>query len=208
MAKAATRHRTYRGEAAEDRRAGRRARLLEAGLDLLGAEGWAAMTVTAVCERARLTPRYFYESFAGRDELLVAIFDGLAEEITAEVLASEPADTEDLLRATVAAFVNMVVADPRKGRAAFIEAMGSEALTRRRIEAMHWFADQVMKRARAGRRLRKEQTRRLKTAGLIAAGGLVELITGWLDGELSATPEQIIDDYTRITVAGLAAVLD
>src|SRR5438876_2881874 len=106
--------RTYRGEAPEERRSRRRSQLLEAGLELLGTKGWQATTVTAVCGRARLTPRYFYESFAGRDELLVAIFDGVIEDITREVLAAGPSDPQELLRATVTAFVKMVTDDPRK----------------------------------------------------------------------------------------------
>jgi AcrR family transcriptional regulator len=52
--------RPYRGVPADDRRAGRRARLLSAGLELLGSEGYSGTTVRGVCGRARLTPRYFY----------------------------------------------------------------------------------------------------------------------------------------------------
>jgi AcrR family transcriptional regulator len=199
--------RTYRGEDADQRRTKRRARLLEAGLDLLGSAGWKATTVTAVCERARLTPRYFYESFANRDELVVAIFDGLIEEITAEVLASEPADAVALLRATATAFVKMAGDDPRKGLAGFVEALGSEALTRRRIRGMHWFAKQLAARARKGRRLSKGEARQLETASLIVSGGLIEMITAWLDGELDSSPEQMIDSYTRASAAALSAAL-
>lgn len=199
--------RTYGGEAAEDRRARRRAQLLEAGLDLLGGGGWRAATVTAICERARLTPRYFYESFSSRDELLVAIFDGVMEEITREVLASNPADPPETLRATATAFMTMVTGDPRKGRATFVEALGSEALTRRRIEGMHWFAGQLARQAAAGRKVGKEEARRLKTASLVAAGGLIEMIVAWLDDELDGPVELVIDDYTRVCAAGFAAAM-
>ena len=41
-------------------------------------EGLPATTVRAVCARARLTPRYFYESFADRESLVVTLFDELA----------------------------------------------------------------------------------------------------------------------------------
>ena len=37
--------------------------LIEAALDVVGARGLAGLTMTAVCARARLTERYFYESF-------------------------------------------------------------------------------------------------------------------------------------------------
>jgi AcrR family transcriptional regulator len=195
--------RTYRGEAAHERRSRRRSRLLEAGLQLLGTEGWRATTVTAVCDRARLTPRYFYESFADRDALLVAIFDGVIDEITREVLAAAPSDALETLRATVTAFVKVVTDDPRKGRAAFVEAFGSEALMRRRFERMRWFADQLADQTRAGRRVGRAEARRLHTASLIAAGGLIETMIVWLDGGLHSTADQVIDDYTRLCTAAL-----
>ena len=163
--------------------------------------------MSAVCERARLTPRYFYESFADRDALLVAIFDTIVEDVAREVIAAQPASPHDTLRATVTAFVTMATDDPRKGRAAFVEALGSEALMRRRFERMHWFANLLAEQARAGRRLRKDDARRLQTASLIAAGGLIEMMVAWLDGELHSTAEQIIDDYTQVSTTALASVL-
>jgi hypothetical protein len=95
--------------------------------------------------------------------------------------------------------------DPGKGRALFVEAFGSEALMKRRFERMHWFAEQLARQARAGRRLRKDQARSLQIASLIASGGLIETMTAWLEGELESTPEQIIDVYTRVCAADLAA---
>jgi AcrR family transcriptional regulator len=198
--------RSYRGQAAEERKALRRARLLEAGLDLLGSQGWPATTVTAVCQRARLTPRYFYESFADRDELMLAIFDDIVGEVIATVVAVKPETAFESLRATVTAFVTMAEADPRKAKAAFVEAFGSEALMRRRFQRMHWFAGQLAEQAAAGRRLGRHQARKLRTACLLAAGGLIEMMVAWLEGELVGTPEQIIDDYTELASAALRAV--
>jgi AcrR family transcriptional regulator len=199
--------RIYRGENHEERRLHRRARLLEAGLDLLGTRGWQATTVTAVCQHARLTPRYFYESFADRDQLLVAIFDGLVGEIIAEVTAGGPTDAAGLLRATVTAFVGMADSDPRKGRALFIEALGSEALVRRRLERQHWFAAQLARQAAAGARPRKHQARALRTASLIASGGLIQTMIAWLEGELDSTADQVVEQYTSVCAAGLTAAL-
>src|SRR5258705_353216 len=59
--------RRYAGASADERRDERRARLLAAGLDALGTDGHRATTVRGVCARARLTPRYFYESFDDLD---------------------------------------------------------------------------------------------------------------------------------------------
>jgi len=163
--------------------------------------------VTGVCEQARLTPRYFYESFPTRDDLLVAIFDSVIDEVTAETVAARPADTEELLRATVTAFVKVVRDDPRKGRAAFQEAFGSEALMRRRFDRMRWFAEQLTDQVRAGRQLRKSEAQRLQTASLIATGGLIETLMVWLDGGLTSSAKQVIEDYTELCSVTIATAL-
>src|SRR5690606_10242976 len=84
----ATSERPYRGRSAPSRRADRRKKLLEAGLDLLASRGWRGATMTAICANANLTERYFYESFRNRDELLVTVIDGIADEIRTVTLAA------------------------------------------------------------------------------------------------------------------------
>ncbi len=37
--------------------------------------------MTAICAEAKLTERYFYESFRDRDDLLVQVIEGIAAEI-------------------------------------------------------------------------------------------------------------------------------
>ena len=174
---------------------------------MLGSEGWQATTVSRVCERARLTPRYFYESYADRDELLVAIFDGIIDDITREIVKAHPADADSFLRATVAAFVDLVTHDPARARAAFVEAFGNEALMKRRFEQMHWFAAQLADQARGKRRLGRHQQRRLHTACLVASGGLIEMIVAWLAGELDSNPGQLADDYTTAASAAVRAAM-
>ncbi|MCW2985532.1 MAG: transcriptional regulator, TetR family, partial [Conexibacter sp.] len=63
----------WAGSTLEDRAAARRAALLEAGVELLGTEGAAGVTVRAACRATKLSERYFYESFDGRDALLRAV---------------------------------------------------------------------------------------------------------------------------------------
>src|SRR5437667_11592958 len=66
--------RRYRGAEAEERRAQRRAQLVAAAVQVYGERGYRNATVKAVCEAAGLTERYFYESFANSEALLLASF--------------------------------------------------------------------------------------------------------------------------------------
>jgi AcrR family transcriptional regulator len=193
--------RPYRGVAAEDRRSQRRAKLLEAGLDVLGTEGWQATTVRAICRRAGLTERYFYESFRDRDELVVAVFDEIAGEIAVAVLAAvadAPDDAYAKSRAAIAAAIELVTDDPRKGRVAFAEAMGNEALTRRRFEAVSMFAGLVAEQGRAFYGPGVAANPLVDTAALMLAGGVAETALAWINGELRITRAQLIDDCSEL----------
>jgi AcrR family transcriptional regulator len=200
----------YGGVGADERRAGRRAKLLDAALDLLGTEGWRGTTVRAICTRARLTPRYFYESFADRDEVLLAVFDEIAQEGAAAVLAAAlaaPDDARAKPRAAIGAFVELVTDDPRKARVLFVEAMGSEALARRRFETLRIFAGLVAEQAKQFYRVPGETDPLVEITALMLAGGLAETLLAWLDGTLRVSREQLIDDCADLFEAMGEAVV-
>jgi AcrR family transcriptional regulator len=201
--------RIYSGLAADERRAARRERLVESGLELLGTGGWQAATVSAVCKHAHLTPRYFYESFRDRDELLVAIFDGIIEEVTREIqatLSPGPRNVRQAVRANIAAWVKVTTADPRKGRVAFVEALGgSDALTRRRLDTARRFADVLSIRLRAVHGIPEADRRALDVASLIVAGGLIETMIEWLNDRLDSTADELVEHFTTLCAGMLEA---
>ena len=185
--------------------------LMDAALEICGTDGWAATTMTAVCARARLTERYFYESFADRDELLVAVFDRIAEEAAEVVLAvSEEvpaADARARTRAAIAAFVELMTDDPRRGRVAFVEAMGSEALVQRRFESIGAFAALLAAQARDFYGAPAEREAILQITSFMLVGGLAETLVAWLRGDLESSRDELVEDVTDLFVAaGEAAV--
>src|ERR1700678_344787 len=98
-----TNARAYGGVDAADRLASRRARLLEAGLDLLGADDAAELTVRGVCRQAGVAARYFYESFTDKDELVGAVFDWVIAELATTTQATvAAAPPEEQTRAGMA----------------------------------------------------------------------------------------------------------
>jgi AcrR family transcriptional regulator len=127
----ASRERTYGGSTLSARRAQRRADLIEATLDLVGEGGSPAVTVRSVCRKAGLTDRYFYESFANRDELLVEVFNQVLNEVlatTAAVVAQIDGTPRDQARAAVLALLTFTDDDPRKARLLFREPFSDSAL--------------------------------------------------------------------------------
>ena len=189
---------------AEDRRAERRSLLLDAAFDLLGTEGWSKTTVRAVCQRARLNPRYFYESFASLDELVVAVYDRVVEGLTGQVLSAQaeaPDDHRAQTRLAIDRMVRFVDEDRRRARVLYVEALGNETLNRRRIETGHSLVEAVERHAaaRRGGMAPGEQIGRLTAAILV--GGFSELLVAWLDGRIEVGRDQLVDDATVLFLA-------
>lgn len=83
-----TSNRRYGGVDAESRVRDRRTKLVRAAIDLFGTDGYAGTSVQAVCDRAGLSKRYFYESFANPEELLLAAYDAATADAQGAVLAA------------------------------------------------------------------------------------------------------------------------
>ncbi len=121
----------YRGVSAADRQIERRARLLDATLEVWGRDGGPTVTMTRICAEAGLTERYFYENFSGLDEALIAVMERVADEIaerTVAALETTRGGPTERVRAAIGAFVQILTDDPRKGRVAIVESASVEAV--------------------------------------------------------------------------------
>ena len=193
----------WNGLSTEERQRERRQLLIEVAFDLLGSEGSGVTTVRAVCARARLNPRYFYESFDELDALLVAVYDSVVDQLRAAVRHEVRAagdDLPDAVRASVAATVHFVDEDRRRGRILYVEALGNEALNLRRMQTGFELVDLVQRdtvRRRGGSG--SEQLDRVGAAMLV--GGFSEILTAWLDGRIAMKTDELIDAATKLFVA-------
>lgn len=188
--------RAYGGKSADERRAERRTALLTAGRDLWCEGGWAAVTMRGVCSRARLTDRYFYEAFADRDALLVAVGEGVRDEVVATILtavaphADAPLLTQ--LRAALAAVVGLIVEDPGSVQIFFGDHGGSEvleALRRTTIGAVvGLFTDVASPALVPGVDIVE-----FRVALLVGIGGFVETMTSWRAGALDVTADEVVE---------------
>jgi AcrR family transcriptional regulator len=198
--------RRYRGRLPDERRAERRRRLLDAGLELFGTVGYHGTSIERLCAQAGVTTRHFYQEFPGREALL----DALCQEVTAEVaqmvldaLAEAQEQTpRSRTRAAISAFVHGMLDDPRRARVVCIEMTGiSPELERTRQEALHGFARitqaEIERSADAGWIARRDY----HLAALVAVGGTRELVMEWVSGDRSLPLDALIQELTRIFVA-------
>jgi AcrR family transcriptional regulator len=119
--------RQYGGLAADERRDERRAKLLLAGRNLFGTVGYATTSINDICAEAELTKRYFYESFASSEALLIAVYEQVADQTQESVIlamAEVPDDLAAAARAGSRAFFEAVGADGRTARILLSEVLG------------------------------------------------------------------------------------
>ncbi|MDT7600721.1 MAG: hypothetical protein QOK26_2798 [Pseudonocardiales bacterium] len=204
--------RVWGGTTLDTRRDTRRRRLLEVGFELLGGQGSAAVTVRSVCRHAKLTDRYFYENFADRDGLLVAVYQQVAEQFrdamavavgaaVAEV-APGPVEPEAVARSAVLAFVGLLTGDPRKGRVLLLAPMTDAALSAHAVGLMPMFGELIrvqLAAAPVGAQVTAALDERMTATALI--GALSNLFVRWLDGTLEASEQELTDYCVRLLLA-------
>jgi AcrR family transcriptional regulator len=195
----------WRGIPLDERQAERRRILVDTAFELLGTVGVAGTTVRGVCEAAGLNPRYFYESFDDLDDLLVAVFDRVAEDglgvILGAVAANVEADPLTSTRAVMDGFLRFITDDPRRAQVLYVAGLGNEALARRRLEAMLGMADLFASGPPDGADAPSRADPVVKVAASMVVGSMSELVMTWLHGRVDMTLDQLIDDASILFVA-------
>ncbi|HYY79730.1 MAG TPA: TetR/AcrR family transcriptional regulator [Actinomycetes bacterium] len=197
--------RRYRGRLPGERRAERRRRLLDAGLELFGTVGYRGTSIERLCAQAGVTTRHFYQEFPGREALLAALCGEIIAEVTGAVvaaLAGAQGGPRSRTRAAIAAYVHGMLDDPRRARVVHLEMTGvNPELDRTRQAALHGFASitqaEIERQADAGLIARRDY----RLAALVAVGGTRELVMEWVAGDRRPPLEELIEELTRIFVA-------
>ncbi|NKY50755.1 TetR/AcrR family transcriptional regulator [Nocardia vermiculata] len=186
--------RIWGGTTLTERREARRTALLEAALDLIGEAGAGAVTMRAVCRRAGLTDRYFYESFAGRDDLLDVLYrlvaDDFREPMTAFAATADPAGDREI----AGALVDKVLADPRKSRLFLVEPYSSTGLGQTTISVMPTFTRLIQDHLFTD----IDDPIRRRMAAVTMASGNAGLFAAWLNGSLRADRDQVVDHLVQV----------
>lgn len=202
---ATQRPRPYGGLSPDERRAARRARLVEAAFDAFGERGYASTTIEGLCADAGVTARHFYEDFDGRESLLRAVFEAVVERSNAAIrdAIAEQADSNVIrIERGVRAFLDSVLVDPRNARILCIEVVGvSPALEVRRREVMRNFATTVTRVIRLVRPDVPPDDPRISTAATLVVGGANEIVADWLVREDRRDLDSLAHDLVSLFAA-------
>ncbi|MFL6025171.1 MAG: TetR/AcrR family transcriptional regulator [Marmoricola sp.] len=196
--------RSYGGKTGAERAAERRERLVASTIAVLAEHGEARATMTAVCAGAGLTERYFYESFTNLDEAVVAAFDHVCQEIlelAARVVENTPGTPEQRVHAVMQTFVDLVVAEPAKGKVAVAQPGAGSGLHARRNELIAVFAEFVAREADELYGDRTWPAERARLFGVVYIAGFAELISAWLNGDVRQSPAELVETASDLFTA-------
>lgn len=197
--------RLHRGRTIEERRAERRAALLDAALELFGTKGYASTSIEELCSTSFVTTRYFYEEFGSREGLLLALYERVTEQVAGAVLAVDVPPGDDHIavatRARVSAFVHAVVDDERIARVLLLERGGGSAALEEQRRAVHSFfarfvAEKSFNYLDAGEIVARDYD----LLGLLFVGAVNEAVCDWVvspPGERRDI-EHVIDTVTEM----------
>ena len=176
-----------------DRRAERRAQLIDAAFRLFGDGGEAAVAVRSVCRECGLNTRYFYESFADTDDLLGAVYDQVSAQLAVEVEAAVGGagdSLRDRTRAGIAAVLGFSSADPRRGRILFTDARSNPVLAARRAATQDLLRESVLTEAW---RLKPSDPLAAQVGAAMYTGAMAELAQEWLAGRLGTDLDAVVE---------------
>ncbi|WAC56199.1 TetR/AcrR family transcriptional regulator [Gordonia sp. SL306] len=184
-----------------DRRTERRALLVDAAFTVFGASGAPGLSVRSVCRECGLNTRYFYESFAGTDELLGALYDGVAQEL-ATVVEDAMAVAGPSIRARTTAGIRAVLGfgsgDPRRGRILFTEGRSNPVLVARRAATQDLLMELVLTETVAAQRLPDGLPSRV--GAIMYTGAMAELAQQWLAGNLGDDLDAVVEQAAYLVL--------
>ncbi|MPZ67139.1 MAG: TetR family transcriptional regulator [Pseudonocardiaceae bacterium] len=201
--------RRYGGRSAQQRRGDRRERLLEAALDLIGTQGYAAATVGALCGAAGVSTRTFYEEFGGREDVLLAVHDQITAAGFAALTDALAATASEQLHArihrSVHAYLGAVASDTRQARVAFVEVVGvSPRVERHRLAWRRRIIGLLETEAAATAHRVSSPRRDFRIAAIALIGAVNELGHHWSLQPEAMPLDAVATEITRLAAAAFA----
>lgn len=191
--------RRYRGSAIEIRQAQRRQQLIDAASDVYGRNGYRHSSVKQVCDAAGLTQRYFYESFAHSDELLIACYEQAATALREEITSAAERIGPDRLergRAMLLAYYQALKARPLIANLLLVEIRGiSPAVDKaifRALQEMNRDLTRVVARP-------DHQPDELLHAGVM--GGVIHIALHWMASGYRQPTEVVANTAFKLSAA-------
>lgn len=198
--------RQFKGLSLAERKQARREKLIEAGIQAYGTHGFFSVTVKDICNEAKLTERYFYESFQKSEQLFQSIFlkqiEILQSTMMQAIVPASP-NPRKMVTAGLSALFNLLKNDPRLARIIYIDATLVQELHKQAIirETMNKFDRmiQAFVMSLMPQIPQTEQEISLVATGL--NGYVTQVARRWVIGEFKQSQDEIVAACELVFIA-------
>ncbi len=198
--------RQFKGLSLAERKQARREKLIEAGIQAYGTHGFFSVTVKDICNEAKLTERYFYESFQKSEQLFQSIFlkqiEILQSTMMQAIVQASP-NPRKMVTAGLSALFNLLKNDPRLARIIYIDATLVQELHKQAIirETMNKFDRmiQAFVMSLMPQIPQTEQEISLVATGL--NGYVTQVARRWVIGEFKQSQDEIVAACELVFIA-------
>jgi AcrR family transcriptional regulator len=203
-----TEGRRYAGVNKAERAEKRREAFLAAGLEVFGREGYRAGTVRRLCRAAGYTDRYFYESFASTEALLMAVYsrstNAMYEQVRQSVeRAVQDRDIDAVIRIGLDAFFHCVE-DPRVARVCMLEVLGvSPAVDALYNQTNARFADMMLALVGTERAVLNMSSLEARVVAQSLVGALIQAASTWHLNDYDVSRKTMVSACYRIFVGNI-----
>ncbi len=198
--------RNFLGETPDERRNRRTDALVDAALTLVSTGGLPAIGVRSVTTEAKLSNRYFYESFTDSDDLLVCALQRVAAELlgigiaaleAAELADPKTASQSELLerfRHGLDAALSVLLDDPRKAALIVAASAGGPRIRHELQQLVLVVATAITDHQNA------TDVGFDYTSALFVAGGIAQLTIAFVSGELPIERDEFVERLARYSL--------
>jgi AcrR family transcriptional regulator len=188
--------RTWRGRGADERKAERRAQLLTAALQVYSERGFRHSSVKAVCDAAGLTERYFYESFANSEDMLVAVASASLQYTVSELRAKcDVVPQQERLRTILTNYYAMLREQPAHARAFLVDIRGISPIVDEYLEtAVDTFAELIADTPLAS----LSAIDRMVAIG--AVGAILNIALDWIINDFVTPIDDVVEAACRLGI--------
>jgi AcrR family transcriptional regulator len=185
----------YSGVPQEERTRLRRRRLLDAGIEVFGQQGLSRATMRDICANARLSERYFYESFKSTHDIFDTVYELLVRDLMAAIskaIMEAPPVEPTILESGLRAFLSFIQHDPRRVQIMLIDGVWREH-DRARAGQSHVIAYQQLIQTLAQGlhpKLSAEIDLKLAASGLV--GTAIHTAIAWSETGFKAELESVL----------------
>lgn len=187
-----------------DRRVRRTRRILrEALINLILEKSYDRITVQDIIDRADIGRSTFYSHFRGKDELLLSGFDDVRNILTRTKASREKTSGEEFILDSLKIFQH--ADEHRRIYRALAGRNGGNIFLKQMFRQLHETCQTEIQQILPEN---KQDSVEANAAAHFFAASLISMLTFWLDNNLSLTPQEMNELFTKMVVPGFKQILN